>query len=113
MSKQKYLEVDIKGYKWKVFRQTDVAFKRKHGTKVYHILYPEDREIYYNSKYFTFDYVVHEVNHAFVWSTDTEHSNDLSNDDIEDLCVTVFSKNYFEIGRIAKEILNFFNGDFT
>lgn len=112
MAKSKCLEIEIKGYKWKVFRQTNLAFNRKHGNKVYHVLYPEDREIYYNAKYFTFDYVVHEVNHAFVWSTDTEHSPNMTTDDVEDLCVTTFSKNYFKIGETTKEILNYFNGDF-
>lgn len=111
MPKAKVLEVEIKGYKWKVFLQSNAAFNRKHGSNAYHIMYPEDREIYYNKKYFNFSFVVHEINHAFVWSTDTEHSANMDAEDIEDLCVTTFSKNYFTIGLIAQQVLDHFAGE--
>jgi len=111
MNKQRYLEIEIKGYKWKVFCQTDSAFNRKHGSKVYHIVYPEDREIYFNKKYLTYTFAWHETAHAFVWSTDTEHSQSLTSDDVEDLVITVCSKNQFRIGQIAQDILDFFGGD--
>jgi len=111
MNKQRYLEVEIKGYKWKVFCQTDAAFNRKHGSKVYHIVYPEDREMYFNKRYLTLTFAIHEVCHAFLWSTDTEHSQNLTEDDIEDLIITVLSKNFARILQIAQDILDFFGGD--
>lgn len=110
MAKNDYLDIPIKGYTWRVYCQNNAAFNRKHGNKVYHVVYPEDREIFYNRRYFTFDFVMHELLHAFLWSTDTEHSQNLTQEDVEDLCVTTFSKNYFELGRLAKEILNYFGG---
>lgn len=111
MRRSNVFEVEIKGYKWKVFLQSNSTFNRVHGSSAYHILYPEEREIYYNKKYFTFTFVVHEVNHAFIWSTDTEHSSNMTQDDVEDLCVTTFSKNYFKIGEIAQQILDYFGGE--
>lgn len=108
MSKKNAMTIEIKGYTWKVYCQTNSAFIKKHGNKVYHIVYPEDREIYYNRKYLSYDMVCHELLHAWLWSTDTEHSQSLSQDDVEDLCVTTFSKNYFKIGDQVKDILNFF-----
>lgn len=108
---KKHLEITLKGYTWKVYCQSNSAFTRKHGNGVYHVVYPEEREIFYNKKYFSFDFVLHELCHALLWCTDTEHSQHLSQDDVEDLCVTTFSKNYFEIGRIAKEIINYFGGE--
>lgn len=108
MSKtNKSLEITIKGYKWRVLYQLNSSYVKSHGKDSYHICYPEDRTIYFNKKYINFDFVVHELAHAFVWSTDTEHTANMSSDDVEDLCVTTFSKNYFEIGKLAQEILNY------
>lgn len=107
-SKGKKLTVKIKGYEWTIKVLSDTSFKKKEASSYYHIVYPETREVILNRKYLTFSLVLHEICHAFIWSTDTEHTANMDSEDMEDLCVTVFSKNYFEIGGIAQRIIDFF-----
>jgi hypothetical protein len=97
----------VKGIEWEFFSQTSNAYVRMHGKDSAGITYPGDREVYFNKKYFTPDYVRHEIMHVFVASTST--SSMLKNaDDAEELCAQVYGEHGPEMDLLVDKLLEFF-----
>lgn len=107
MSKNEFLVVLIKGKQWRVYIQTHTAYKRKHGKDSYAIVYPEDREIWFDKSNLKLSLIRHEVFHSFQWSTDTEHTAELSVSDTEEISCTIYGNNSKEIENVVDQIVDY------
>lgn len=107
MAKRKHLLVTIKGIEWKVFVQTHASYVRTNGNDSKAIVYPDDREIYFDRSCVTIGLIRHEVFHAFTSSTDTEHSTDMTASDQEELDCTLYGNNKTAMNDIEDRIVDF------
>jgi hypothetical protein len=100
--------VDIKGKTWQVFAEKNASFKRKHGKDCYAVIYPEDKEFIYNLSGLSSSIIKHEVFHAYQWSTDTEHTAELTVSDTEEISCTIYGNNDMLLAKTTQEIIDLF-----
>jgi hypothetical protein len=107
MVQSKYLEQTIKGVKWKIYLQTHAAYVRKHGKDSKCIVYPDDKEMYFNKAELRTCLIRHEVFHAFTASIDTEYSSKLTADDMEEIACTIYGNNSHAMDKVVDAIIDF------
>jgi hypothetical protein len=107
MTKAKFLEQTIKGVKWKIYLQSHAAYVRKHGKDSKALIYPEDKEMYFDKAELRTGIVRHEVFHAFMNSTDTENATKMDSDDMEELACTVYGNNVHSLEKVVDNIIDF------
>lgn len=109
MSRKKHFTATIKGHEWKFFIQTKAAYARKHGTDSEGVTYPREREVYFNAPFFAPAIVRHELVHCYVGSSSTSSSN-LTADQVEELCASIYEEHGPEMDLLADKIFNFLRG---
>jgi hypothetical protein len=107
MTSAKFLEQSIKGVKWKIFVQTHAVYIRKHGKDSKAVVYPDDKEMYFDKSELRTAIIRHEVFHAFMCSTDTENSSKMDSDDVEELACTVYGNNAHSLEKVTDSIVDF------
>lgn len=107
MVQPKYLEQTIKGIKWKIYLQTRAAYVRKHGNDSKCIVYPTDKEMYFDKSELRTNLIRHEVYHAFIASTDIENSSKLTADDMEEIACTIYGNNSHAMDKVVDAIIDF------
>jgi hypothetical protein len=107
MKKKAPLKEKAKGIEWTFQCQSPGVYVRAHGKDSAGITYPGDREVFFNSAYFTPDYVRHEIMHVFAASTSTS-SMLKSADDAEELCAQLYGEHGPEMDLLVDKILEYF-----
>ena len=106
----KKLVITIKGTEWTVKIQTNAAFARQHGVRIFGVVYPYDREIYFNKGHLTLAILRHELYHALLHSLDMEFTDGISPGDMEEICATAYANNKLSLQDAEDRILNFILG---
>jgi hypothetical protein len=101
------IRLSIKGLEWGFHLQNDRAYKKTHGDDSAGIIYPDDKEVYFNKSHLSLNYVIHELLHVYYASCLTNSSN-LEPDQVEDNCAEILGEHYFEIGMNAQKIIDYF-----
>lgn len=109
MSKKRIppIKINVKGLEWSFHLQTDLAYRKKHGSDSAGITYPGDKAVFFNKAHLSFNYIIHELIHVYYASCLT-NSSDLKPDQVEDNCCEILGEHYFEIGSNAQKILDYF-----
>lgn len=102
-----HLNITIKGIEWKVYVKTHKTYIRKHGKDSKAVVYPDDRECYFDRSELSLKIIRHEIFHMFTSSTDTEHNTDMTVSDQEELDCTVYGNNKSELSKIEDKIVEF------
>lgn len=103
MAKNKIFLFKIKGKEWKARCYAPRTYTKMHGSDSAAITVMSDRELHFNTKYLSLDYIQHELWHAFTYESNT-NSSYLSNDQMEELSATIFSNHGLEIIALSIEI---------
>lgn len=99
-------KIEIKGIKWSYYRLPHDKYKQLHGdNSLAHVL-KHKREIVFDAKYLDLPTVLHEVTHAFFSSCCIDSTNDLSNDDVEEIFCEIVSYHIDDIKKTANKIYN-------
>ncbi len=107
MVSKKYLSITVKGVDWKIYIQTHSRYIKMHGKDSKAIVYPDDREAYFDKSELALRIIRHEVFHIFTASTDTEHNSQMTVSDQEELDCTVYGNNRTEMIKIEDSIVDF------
>ena len=75
--KKNSLVVKIKGVEWTVKLQSNAVFARQHGSRIFGVVYPYDREMYFNKSGLTMSILRHELFHALLHSLDMEFTDSI------------------------------------
>lgn len=101
------LHIKIKGITWKIYVQAPSVYARKHGSTTHAIVYPEDREAYFQKKFIKLGLIRHELIHMLVESSSTGRMIKTTPDDREEHIAGLMEDHFYEIGKIAEDIQEF------
>lgn len=85
MKKKNFVAIPIKGSEWHFFLESTTVYKRKHGTDSEAIMYPKEKEVYFNASMFDTSNVKHELFHVYVAESHVISSSDFTKDDMEEI----------------------------
>jgi hypothetical protein len=71
------------------------------------LVYPDDKEMYFDKSELRTNLIRHEVFHAFTASIDTENSSKLTADDMEEIACTVYGNNSHAMDKVVDAIIDF------